>query len=269
MASDNELGDFLRSRRERVDAAAAGVVDTTRRRVAGLRREELAMLAGVSASYYARLEQGRDRNPSREVLDALARVLQLDDADRRYLHALASGPLDGVAAVDGAAVRENVRRLLRRWSDLPAFVVNPRRDVLAATALAGRVNPAWTVGANLIEFTFLDPRARDVYPDWPDIAAQAVAGLRASAADHPDVIGEFVASLRSRSDAFGELWERRDVVDRTVGYKRVAVPDVGTLELHYETFAVSGREGQALYVYFPLEGSESERALRELSPAAT
>lgn len=166
---DNRLGSFLRSRRERIDAASAGVVDNTRRRVKGLRREELALLAGVSPSYYTRIEQGRDRHPSREILQALARVLRLDDTERTYLWSLVApslAPAAGSGAAPVRTVRPGVLVLLERWADLPAFVVDPGRDVLAGTALAARVNPAWSPGHNLIEFTFLDPRAREVYPDW-------------------------------------------------------------------------------------------------------
>ncbi|HEX7306376.1 helix-turn-helix domain-containing protein, partial [Lentzea sp.] len=168
---DNDLGSFLRSRREKVDAASAGVVHTTRRRVKGLRREELALLAGLSPSYYTRLEQGRDRNPSREVLEALARALRLDDTERLHLWSLAVPP--PVPAVPAGGVRPGVLHLLEKWAGQPAFVVGPTRDVLAGTPLAARVNPAWSPGHNLVEFTFLDPRAREVYPDWDEIGAQA------------------------------------------------------------------------------------------------
>src|SRR3954462_666942 len=184
MTRRNDLGAFLRSRRERADPRAAGVIDLDRRRVPGLRREELAMLSGVSATYYARLEQGRDRHPSPQIVDALADALRLDAGERAHLHRLAgaTSPRAAGSGVDGGSVRPGVAHLLGRWSELPAFVVNDRRDVLAATPLAGRVNPAWTPGMNLAEFVFLDPRARDVYPDWSLIAGQTVAGLRASSA---------------------------------------------------------------------------------------
>nr|WP_279581518.1 helix-turn-helix transcriptional regulator [Fodinicola feengrottensis] len=130
---DNQLGSFLRTRREKIDAASAGVVDTTRRRVTGLRREELALLAGVSPSYYTRIEQGRDRHPSREILEAVARALRLDDTERAYLWSLATpalAPADA-HAVPEHTVRPGMLRLLERWADLPAFVVAPNRDVLA------------------------------------------------------------------------------------------------------------------------------------------
>jgi transcriptional regulator with XRE-family HTH domain len=264
---DNRLGSFLRSRREKIDAASAGVRDNTRRRVKGLRREELALLAGLSPSYYSRIEQGRDRHPSREILQALARVLRLDDTERAYLWSLAMpslAPADNDAG-PAHAVRPGVSHLLERWADLPAFVVGPSRDVLAGTALAARVNPAWSPGRNLIEFTFLDPRARTVYPDWEEIALQAVAGLRATAATRRTELDGFVANMRERSETFRALWDSHDVYERAMGEKRLSVDGIGVLRLSFETFALAGPEGHVLYVYFPRPGSADDEALRGLT----
>ncbi|KUL36392.1 DNA-binding protein [Streptomyces sp. NRRL F-4489] len=264
----NPIGSFLRSRRERIDAASAGVIDNTRRRVKGLRREELALLAGVSPSYYARIEQGRDRRPSREILEALARVLRLDDTERAYLWSLVAPSLTPAGGGDTAAVgavRPGVLALLERWADLPAFVVGPRRDVLAATALAARVNPAWSPGRNLIEFTFLDARARQVYPDWEEIGFQAVAGLRTTAAARPAQLDAFVADLRERSGTFRALWDSHDVYERVTGEKRLAVDGAGVLSLSFETFALTGPEGHVLYVYFARPGSRDDTILRALA----
>ncbi|HWO66028.1 MAG TPA: helix-turn-helix transcriptional regulator [Umezawaea sp.] len=266
MADDNQLGLFLRSRRDKVDAAGAGVVDSTRRRVKGLRREELALLAGLSPSYYTRIEQGRDRNPSREVLEALARVLRLDDTERAYLWSLVMpslGPADD-GATSVHTVRTGVLHLLRRWSDLPAFVVSPSREVLAGTALAACVNPAWSPGHNLVEFTFLDPRARAVYPDWDEIARQAVAGLRTTAATRGAELDGFVAAMRKSSTTFRALWDSHDVYERAMGEKRLRVDGVGVLRLGFETFALTGPEGHVLYVYFADPGSPDEEALSRL-----
>ncbi|MFL6118419.1 helix-turn-helix domain-containing protein [Actinophytocola sp.] len=263
---DNRLGSFLRGRREKIDAASAGVVATTRRRITGLRREELALLAGLSPSYYTRIEQGRDRHPSREILEALARALRLDDTERTYLWSLAMPALAPADphAIPAPTVRPGVLHLLERWADLPAFVVGPNRDVLAGTALAARVNPAWSPGCNLIEFTFLDPRAREVYPDWDDISLQAVAGLRATAATHHAELTAFVASMRERSDTFRALWDSHDVYDRVVGEKRLRVDGIGVLRLSFETFALAGPEDHVLYVYYPQPGSTDDEALRGL-----
>ncbi|MBQ1442876.1 MAG: helix-turn-helix domain-containing protein [Renibacterium sp.] len=263
---DNQLGSFLRSRREKVDATSAGVVDNTRRRVKGLRREELALLAGVSPSYYTRLEQGRDNHPSAEILAALARVLRLDDTERSYLWSLVMPPPMPSArqAPPGGAVRPGVLQLLDRWADLPAFVVAPNRDVLASTELASQVNPAWSPGHNLIEFTFLDPRAGTVYPQWQEIAVQSVAGLRGSAVSRRGELDGFVAELRRRSEPFRALWDSHDVYERTMGEKQLRVPGAGVLRLSFETFALAGPEGHVLYVYFAQPGSADEEALRKL-----
>ncbi|MEV6006019.1 helix-turn-helix transcriptional regulator [Streptomyces sp. NPDC051976] len=265
---DNRLGSFLRNRRERIDASSAGVVSHARRRVKGLRREELALLAGVSPSYYTRIEQGRDRHPSREILEALARVLRLDDTERSYLWSLVApslAPAGGSGPAPADTVRPGVLVLLERWADLPAFVVAPTRDVLAGTPLAARVNPAWSPGHNLIEFTFLDPRARDLYVEWDDIALQAVAGLRTTAAARPAQLDGFVASMRERSATFRAIWDSHEVYDRVAGQKRLATEEAGVLALDFETFALAGPEGHVLYVYFPRPGSDDDTALRFLA----
>lgn len=264
---DNQLGSFLRSRRERIDPASVGIVDNSRRRVKGLRREELALLAGLSPSYYTRIEQGRDRRPSVEILRALARVLRLDDTERSYLWSLAVPSLDSAEndGVPARTVRPGVLQLLERWADLPAFIVGPSRDVLAGTALAARVNPAWSPGHNIVEFTFLDPRAYTVYPDWDEITLQAVAGLRATAAARRGELDGFVAGMRKRSETFRVLWDSHDVYEGTMGEKRLHVDGIGVLRLKFETFALSGPEGHVMYVYFPQAGSRDDEALRSLA----
>lgn len=263
----HSLGSFLRSRRERVDPRSAGVVLVNRRRVPGLRREELATLAGVSATYYARLEQGRDRNPSPEVLDAIADALRLDDAERDHLHRLGA-PATRRASMDRAmteTVRPGVKELLSLWSNLPAFVINARRDVLAATELAERVNPGWAPGSNLAIFTFLDTRAKDTYPDWEVIAGQVVAGLRSASAAYPNGdVESLIEHLATEDATFAELWAAQDVYARTIGEKRFAIDGLGVITLQFEAFSVDGAPGQTLFVYFPARGSADETAFARL-----
>lgn len=264
MNDHNDLGSFLRNRRERADPAQAGVVDHVRRRVSGLRREELAMLSGVSATYYARLEQGRDRNPSAEVLDALARVLRLDQTESTHLRRLA-GIADPRPTPVTEAVRPGVRHLIEQWSQTPAFVVNLRRDVLIATELASSINPGWTAGVNLAEFAFLDQRAKSVYAEWDLITAQTVAGLRATAvADPTGSVHDFITSLARRSSAFAELWDAQDVDSRTIGQKRFRLDGFGILELTFETFEITASPGQTLFIYTAESGSPSEAILARL-----
>ena len=268
----HSLGSFLRSRRERVDPRSAGVILVNRRRVPGLRREELATLAGVSATYYARLEQGRDRNPSPEVLDAIADALRLDAAERDHLHRLGSpSPRRGGAKPAGAeTVRPGVRELLALWNNLPAFVVNARRDVLAGTELAELVNPGWAAGNNLAVFTFRDPRAKQIYPDWDIIAGQTVAGLRSASAAHPDdQVGELIEHLAAEDQTFAELWSAHDVYARTIGQKRFAIKGFGVITLQFESFSVDGAPGQTLFVYFPARGSSDETAFARLRAQAS
>src|SRR3954451_16488531 len=181
---DNRIGRFLRARRELVRPEDVGLpesVSPTRRRVPGLRREELAMLAGVSADYYVRLEQGRDQHPSEQVLDALARALRLDDDATAHLHELAhpAPRRRRRAPAKLERVRPSLQRLMDAWSESPAFVMGCRMDVLAANAMALAVNPSQRVGSNLVRLMFLDEQHGSMHPDFEKAAAGTVASLRA------------------------------------------------------------------------------------------
>lgn len=283
--TDNPLGSFLRARRERVDPGDHGIRDLGRRRVTGLRREELAFLAGVSAPYYARLEQGRDRSPSPEVLDAIARVLQLDTEAVEHLHRLAAAPVPGPLGLQqsqkrsapGAGGPERggarfgpskvvspmVHRLVNDWEGHAALVVGRYRDVLAANALATALNPGFTAGRNLVRDSFLDPAAQSLYVDWQDVALGSVAGLRASAGERPDdpALRELVGELSVRSEEFRTMWARHDVHAKTSGMKRYRHPAVGDLDLEYQTFGVNGTDGQVLHVFSAEPGTPSADGL--------
>ena len=275
----NPLGNFLRARRERTDPADHGIRNTGRRRVPGLRREELAFLAGISAPYYGRLEQGRDRSPSPEVLDAIARVLQLDADAAQHLHQLASRlprPLAqrAVSAERGVvhsapapSVSPMVRHLIDDWPSHAALVVGRFRDVLAANALATALNPAFAVGHNLVRDAFLDPAARVLHRDWYDVARGSVAGLRASAGQRPDdpALQELVGELSVRSDEFRTMWARHEVHPKTSGMKRYRHPSVGELDLEYQTFDVNGADGQVLHVFSARPGSSAADGLSLLA----
>lgn len=280
---DNRLGDFLRARRERLLPAQVDLPEDGPRRVPGLRREELALLAGVSANYLVRLEQGRDRHPSPSVLDALAAALQLDDGATAHLHALGRplterprGRTTGDRGADADAAAERVgpgtARLLELWHDLPVTVSAAWGDVLAATALARALSPSFAPGRNGPRDVFLDPALRALYgADWDRVARSVVAGLRALSATDPDdprltaVIGE----LSVKSEAFGRLWARHDARPRTgSGVSRLDHPLVGPLELSWEKLAVTGSPGQQLVVYHAAPDSPSERALALLRSLA-
>jgi transcriptional regulator with XRE-family HTH domain len=271
MPTDNRIGQFLRARRERVQPEDVGLPDLGRRRVPGLRREELATLAGVSADYYVRLEQGRERHPSEQVIDALARALRLDDDATAHLHELARPtPRRRRAARRTERVRPELLRLMDAWAHTPALVTGRHIDVLAANSLATTLHGGFAPGHNLVRTLFLDPAARERYPDWDEVAKDTVAALRASVG--PDLddphLTDLVGELSLKSERFRTLWARHDVREKTHGTKRFVHPQVGELTLHYETFAVAGSSGQVLSVYHADPGSPTEQALALLSSIA-
>jgi transcriptional regulator with XRE-family HTH domain len=271
MEGDNRIGQFLRARRERVRPEDVGLPDFGRRRVPGLRREELATLAGVSADYYVRLEQGRERHPSEQVIDALSRALRLDDEAAAHLHELARpAPRRRGTAKRPERVRPELLRLMEAWSHTPAMVTSRHLNVLAANSLATALHGGFARGNNLVRSLFLDPAARDRYPAWDEVARDTVAALRSSVG--PDLddphLTDLVGELSLKSERFRTLWARHDVREKTHGTKRFVHPQVGELTLHYETFAVAGGSGQVLSVYHAEPGSSTEQALALLSSMA-
>jgi len=256
-----------------VTPEAAGVPALGRRRVPGLRREEVAGLAGVSTVYYTRLEQGRATNPSDAVLDALARVLRLDATERAHLHDLAHPPQRRPTEPPhpGARrVRADVRRLLDAVGAVPAYVLDPGMDVLAANELALALVPglagAPTGESNLARHIFLDTAARSLYPQWEQVARQTIGYLRFSAARHAHHprLGNLVAELSAHSPEFRILWAAQDVREKTYGTKSFDHPLAGRFDLAYETLSLAGDEGQSLVVFTAVHGT-AERALKRLS----
>jgi transcriptional regulator with XRE-family HTH domain len=257
----NHLGDYLRARREQVTPQEVGLVPGPRRRVAGLRRDELAMLAGISSEYLQRLEQGRDRNPSAEVLDSIARALRMDGKATAYLHQLAHPVLR--RAVDepvSSSVVEFIHQL-----PLPALIASRYQDVLAANALAEELSPGFRVGENLSRWRFLEPAARKVYPDWDDATAVAVGGLRELSATDPDdpVLLALIAELSAGSERFRQLWAQADV-GYTSGVNHMWHPEVGDVYLTRTKFDVSYSGGQHMIAFHAEPGSPSAAALDRL-----
>ncbi|SEQ56010.1 helix-turn-helix domain-containing protein [Streptomyces radiopugnans] len=249
------LGSFLRARRGRVTPEQVGLPGGRRRRVRGLRREELAQLAGISVDYYVRLEQGRATQPSPEVLDALAGALGLDAAERRHLGTL-------VGARRGPAPRARVSPLLRRILDsmgrLPAFVTNHRTDVVAwnelGAELIGGLGDPGRRDRNQARYLFLDPASRTVFPDWEDRAAEAVGQLRVATGRYPDdaELAALLAGLSARSADFRRIWATGEVVMCAAGRKRLRHPTAGLLTLDYETLhvpAAPGETGLVVHVF--------------------
>ncbi|MBR7826569.1 helix-turn-helix domain-containing protein [Actinospica sp. MGRD01-02] len=261
----NALGHYLRARRELIDPAQAGLAVVGVRRTPGLRREEVATLAGISADYYLRLEQGRDRNPSPQVLEALARVLRLDAAATEHLLSLAAARPTPARRVRRETVAAGIRQLLD-VINLPAFVESRTFEVLAANRLATAVSPNIRPGANRLRAIFLDPGEQELYPDWEQTARNLVAGFRASVgSDVEDQrIVQLVGELSLASEQFRRLWARHDVTALAGGAMRLNHPVVGMLELRREKLPLADSGGQILAIYHAERGSEAARRLERL-----
>jgi len=261
METGNALGEFLRARRELVGPADVGLPRAGLRRVPGLRREEVAMLAGISAEYYLRLEQGRDRHPSAQVLEALARVLQLDAEATSYLVQLAQ-PKPRRPPRRREQVPVGVELLLQTIN-VPAFVVSKYWDVLAANRLAQALSPLMAPGVNRLVALFTDPAARDYHPDWEQGSAALVAQLRAQAgADTDDPrLGALVGELSVKSERFRRLWARHDIRRGESAASVIRHPRVGDLQLRREKFVIAGTDGLVLTIYHADPGSRSADAL--------
>jgi transcriptional regulator with XRE-family HTH domain len=258
------LGEFLRSRRALVDPAGAGLPVNGHRRVRGLRREEVAALSGMSADYYVRLEQGRERHPSGPVLDALAAVLHLDEDAREHLWRLAGhGPRRELGA---EVVSPVLKTLMDGWRDTPAMVLGRAFDVLATNALAEALFCGFDYSRNLTEDTFLGPVARSLYVDWELVAATTVAGLRLAhgMTPHDPRVNEVVEGLLDTSPEFADMWQRNDVMGRRLEQKRFDHPVVGPLTLNIQAFDVRAAPGQELVVYTADPSGSSARALVRL-----
>jgi transcriptional regulator with XRE-family HTH domain len=271
VSENNMLGDYLRARRELVQPDSVGLPVNGVRRVAGLRREEVAMLAGISSDYYLRLEQGRDRNPSIQVLEALARVLRLDQAATDYLLGLAAPrPRQRRRRPRRETVPTGIRQLLDVLG-LPAFVEGRYFDVLAANSLARSLSPNLQVGQNRLRAVFLDPAEKAQYPDWDHATARLVAGFRESVgsdADDPRFV-QLVGELSLSSERFRRLWARHDVQSREGMPTRIHHPQVGDLTLSREKLAIGGAEGQMLVVYHAQPGTSSAEKMALLSCLAS
>ncbi len=269
MTRSNGLGEYLRARRELVDPAAAGLRVTGVRRTPGLRREEVATLAGISADYYLRLEQGRDRNPSPQVLEALARVLGLDATATQYLLSLSAARPAAAKRPRRETVPAGIRQLLDVLG-LPAFVEDRMFDVLAANRLATALSPAIRPGANRLRSVFLDEQEQDLHPDWAQAAGAMVASFRASiGTDIEDPrIAQLVGELSLASEPFRQLWARHDVKALAGAPARMRHPQVGPLELGREKLSIGDSGGQLLVIYHAEPGSDSARSLALLGSLA-
>ena len=260
---DNLLGEYLTTRRGQVSPEDAGLPVAGRRRVPGLRREELAGLAGVSAPYLMRLERAPLWRPSPQVLEALARALRLDADGAAHLRALAAAGEE--ATLTEPPVAPGIQQLLDGWTGAAAFVRDHRFDVLAANALARALSPFYVPGRNLVRDTFMDPAARTFFADWPTIAAQAVAGLRqeAGAAAGDAALTALVDELSADPD-FRALWARHDVKAVRGDAKRLVHPTAGAMTLSRQVLSLPDAAGQVVIAYYAEPGTASAPALASL-----
>ncbi|WP_371676960.1 helix-turn-helix transcriptional regulator [Streptomyces sp. NBC_01276] len=270
-----ELGEFLRTRRARLRPEDVGLPDYGRhRRVPGLRREELAQLAGVSVAYYTRLEQGHGQNVSAEVLDAIARALRLDGAESAHLNHLASPRTRNrrSRARRPQQVRPGLRSLLEAMDGVPAYLVGRRQDVIGwnplAAAVFGDFGALPPAERNLVRLVFLDPATAELYAEWECRACEVVSNLRMYAGQFPDdeQLSALVGELSVKNEEFRRLWAAHTVADnKTHGVKRLRHPLVGELSLSFETLTLPDDPAQFLVTYHAEPGSPSADALRMLS----
>ncbi|MEV6568435.1 helix-turn-helix transcriptional regulator [Streptomyces kronopolitis] len=268
-----ELGEFLRSRRARLKPQDVGLPHSGgRRRVPGLRREELAMLAGVSVAYYTRLEQGHARNASREVWEAIARVLRLDQTERDHLLRLARpGPSRRGAPARQPRVRRELVQLLEAMESVPAYLLGRGMDVLGWNRMARALLFDFAARSrrerNMARFVFLEPSSRDLFAEWEGKARETVGYLRLDAGRWPDdrVLSELVGELSMKSEEFRCLWAEQAVADKAHGTKRLHHPLVGDLSLAYETFQLPSDPSLYLVTYHAAPGSASAGALQLLA----
>jgi len=264
MDRPHQLGEFLKARRERVKPEDVGLPGDGRRRVRGLRREEVAMLAGISPDYYMRLEQGRDHRPSEQVLGAVARALRLDDDATDHLVTLGRlGPAAGQTSPTAPeAVDPGLQDLLDAWTTTPALVYGPRLDVLASNAVARALTPVSIPGTNMLRAVFLDPDVRGRYGDIEFTDAEAVANFRAAAGSDLEDPGvkALVDEVSRKSTKFARLWAQQDVLSALSGEQLFIHPVVGTMQLRYRTFAVGATNTLTLLVAFAAPGSRDALA---------
>lgn len=267
-----ELGEFLRSRRARLQPEDVGLPHFGRRRVPGLRREELAQLAGMSVAYYTRLEQGNGRNVSAEVLDAIARALRLSDAEHAHLTHLAKPKQHKKKpAARTEHVRPALAQLLDSIDHVPAYISGRRSDILAWNRMAAALFGDWSElpvqERNWARLVFLRPEYRELFVEWDQKASDMVSYLRMDAGRHSDdpLLSALVGELSLKSEEFRRLWATHDVKEKTYGVKHLRHPLVGELTLNFESFRLSDGTEQGLITYHAEPGSPSADALRLLA----
>ncbi|MFD0772433.1 helix-turn-helix domain-containing protein [Streptomonospora algeriensis] len=265
-----ELGAFLTARRARRRPGDVGLASSGTRRVAGLRREEVAVLAGVSADYYSRLEQGRERHPSASVLDAIAGALGMEPDAREHMFRLTGVAPDRLPAPARPRVDAHLHMLLDSWPDTPALVLDRCLDLLATNALADALYADFAEADNLVRMTFLDPAGEAFFADWQRAARACVANLRLALGHDPHDrrVLELVEEADRGSPRFRELWEEHEVRGKSHEAKTFRHGAVGELTMSSHVFDVRGEEGLQLVVYRAEQGSPDFQALQLLGSLA-
>jgi transcriptional regulator with XRE-family HTH domain len=274
MSRSGQLGEFVRTRRARVSPELVGLDAGSRRRVPGLRREELAQLAHVSTDYVVRLEQGRIGRPSPDILEALARGLLLDPVERRHLFRLAATSEPASGDGSGTHVRAGLELLVSSLEPSPAVVLSRRLDLLVWNPTAEALLGPFGAERNYARLVFGDPATRALHADWEEAARETVALLRLAAARYPndEALRLLIAGLRAHSEAAAGWWNAHDVGEKRHGVKRYTHPTVGRLTLHYEAFLLADDGDQLLTIYAAdprTDDAERLAQLSELANAAT
>ncbi|MGC5566946.1 helix-turn-helix transcriptional regulator [Streptomyces sp. FR-108] len=267
----NELGAFLRANRARTEPADVGLpVGGGSRRVKGLRREEVAVLAGVSSDYYARLEQGRERHPSPQVVDAVGRAMRLTPDARAHLFRLANLHPALTPAAGRDLVHPSLLQLLDAFPQAAAYVLSPAFDVLAKNAVAAALLAPFEGTPNMVRVLFEHPRAREVFVEWPVVARATVHALRLHAGRFPDDphIHNLVSDMSQAAPEFLHLWQENKVENMSRAFKVFELPGTGRIELTYQTFDVHDAPGQQLLVGVPEPGSVSVAVIASLLASA-
>lgn len=269
MDDQNALGAFLRARREQVRPEQVGLTGGGRRRTPGLRREEVATLAGISSDYYLRIEQGRDKTPSPQILESLARVLLLDATETDYLFGLVR-PRPRRPARNALQKVPKGTLLLLESLTLPAFVEDRYLHVLAANPLAVVLSPNMRPGVNRLLAAFLDPGEQELHGNWEQAVASAVGQLRASMgreAEDPRMVA-LIGELSMKSEHFRQLWAQQSVIAPAGGAATLRHPEVGEMQLYREKYEIAGTDGQILVIYHPEPGTPSAESMALLGSLA-
>lgn len=270
MDRSTAVGEYLRARRALVAPESVGFVADRARKVDGLRREEVAVLAGISPEYYLRLEQGRDHQPSDQVLRALAGALQLDQHGVAYLERLVHPPTADRPAPVAPDAGERLGDLLAQWRDVPAVVFDANLDVVASNSVADELGqPAFGVGSNRLVSMFEDPDARSWADDWETRARELVGAFRLGGDPDDRRFREVVGDLSLRSEDFRRIWRRQDVGVLVDGCVDLAVPPFGRVPFAWHDFAVAGFPGHTLTTLHPVPGTSAPAVLAYCAARAT